>query len=510
MTREPLPTRSLRAFLAYCFGRGRAATAAQVARSEGRALQRLRQEPMWTSETPLFDTLLFSAGPARARTFSTAAVCAITAAACVAVIVAGLLVRTLAVRRSLVAVVEAGEGALSVSSDGRPRSAHTNEGIKFGDIVRSNGGTGGMLRLADGSHVEVRSHSELYLEHAEDGVRIRLNQGGIIVNAAKQHEGHLYVQTKDFVVSVVGTVFLVSAEDVGSRVAVLEGEVRVQRNGSDEKLRPGQQVTTSALPASPTLPEEIAWSRNAPSHLALLEQSAPTSTGRSGQSSATAEPRSAFVDSQALGQPPPVASVRQSRFVQVNNISIDAIVRDASGQPVVDLRKEDFKAFENDVEQTVETLSLERSGPTPFYLLSYRATSGAPPGRFRKIEIRVDRPGVRVQSRSGYYPSDPFSRGTYAEDEPDLVLPVVRERREPSYPAEGISRRIQGNVVIEAVVDVDGRVSRSRVMTALDKNTFGFDDEALNALTQWTFTPGELRGQKVPVLMQFVVTFRMR
>jgi outer membrane biosynthesis protein TonB len=62
---------------------------------------------------------------------------------------------------------------------------------------------------------------------------------------------------------------------------------------------------------------------------------------------------------------------------------------------------------------------------------------------------------------------------------------------------------------VEAVVDVDGRISRSRLLSALDRNTFGFDDQALNAVTQWTFTPGELRGQKVPVVMQFVVTFQL-
>jgi hypothetical protein len=35
-------------------------------------------------------------------------------------------------------------------------------------------------------------------------------------------------------------------------------------------------------------------------------------------------------------------------------------------------------------------------------------------------------------------------------------------------------------------------------------------DEALNAVSQWTFTSGELKGQKVPVLVRLVVTFRMR
>src|SRR5687767_9051430 len=68
---------------------------------------------------------------------------------------------------------------------------------RVGRAIRSNGGTGAVLVLADGSRVEMRSHTELSFERASDGVRIRLSRGGIIVNAATQRTGHLYVQTKD-------------------------------------------------------------------------------------------------------------------------------------------------------------------------------------------------------------------------------------------------------------------------------------------------------------------------
>ena len=119
--------------------------------------------------------------------------------------------------------------------------------IHAGEVVRTNGTTGAVVVLDDGSRVEMRSQSELRMERADDGVRIRLDTGGIIVNAAKQRAGHLYVQTKDMTVSVVGTVFLVNADEQGSRVAVIEGEVRVQQQGSTEKtLRPGEQAATNA------------------------------------------------------------------------------------------------------------------------------------------------------------------------------------------------------------------------------------------------------------------------
>ena len=208
----------------------------------------------------------------------------------------------------------------------------------------------------------------------------------------------------------------------------------------------------------------------------------------------------------------PVAQISaagsQSRFLQVDVVAVDTIVSDSAGQPVLDLRASDFKVFENSVEQTVESFALVKSNATPYYLLSYRSTTTAPAGSFRRIGVQVDRPGVRIESRAGYYAQDLFSRGAYAEDAADLVAPVVRERREPSYTSDAIRARIQGSVVVEAVVGVDGRVSRSRVVSSLDK-TFGLDDEALKAVSQWTFTPGELKGQRVPVLMRLVVAFRL-
>ena len=58
--------------------------------------------------------------------------------------------------------------------------------IQYGETVRSNDAAGTVLALPDGSRIEMRSQSELGLERADDGVRIRLNQGSVIVTAAKQ------------------------------------------------------------------------------------------------------------------------------------------------------------------------------------------------------------------------------------------------------------------------------------------------------------------------------------
>jgi uncharacterized protein (TIGR03435 family) len=145
--------------------------------------------------------------------------------------------------------------------------------VRVNETVRANGGAGAVLALVDGSSIEIRANSELAVERATDGIRIRLRSGAIIVNAATQRAGHLYVQTNDVTVSVVGTVFAVNADDEGSRVAVLEGEVRVQRGPTEQKLRPGEQLETNpSVPKAIPVREVIAWSRNAGTLLALLPQ----------------------------------------------------------------------------------------------------------------------------------------------------------------------------------------------------------------------------------------------
>src|SRR5262249_20932605 len=143
--------------------------------------------------------------------------------------------------------------------------------IELQEDVRTTN-IGGVLTLTDGSRVEIRSESELRLERADDGMRIRLSRGGVIVNAAKQRRSHLYVQQKDVTLSVRGTVFLVNAEEAGWRVAVIQGEVQVQQGSTSTKLLPGEQVTTNPLMSRHAVKEEISWSRHAVEHLALLEQ----------------------------------------------------------------------------------------------------------------------------------------------------------------------------------------------------------------------------------------------
>ncbi|HET9216385.1 MAG TPA: FecR domain-containing protein [Terriglobia bacterium] len=161
------------------------------------------------------------------------------------------------------AIVQMVDGGLFRVSGQDVQPVNAGQRIERGQTVRTGLDSGAMLELADGTRVEMASKSELALVRSRDGVKIKLARGNVIVAAAKQH-GHLYVETSDCNVSVVGTVFAVSTGLKGSRVAVIEGEVYVeQENGTEESLLPGEQTYTNPEMGAVTITEEIAWSRNA-------------------------------------------------------------------------------------------------------------------------------------------------------------------------------------------------------------------------------------------------------
>ena len=188
---------------------------------------------------------------------------AIRMAAAAAIVVAAVWSGTSFRDEGVYAVLEAAEGSLYRVTDGRRVPVHVGDRIAAQETIRSNDADGAVLALADGSHIEMRSMSELSWDHAADGLKIRLVAGSIIVSAAKQAGGQLYVQTRDMTASVTGTTSLVNAAADGSRVAAIEGEVGVREGTTERTLRPGQLVTTSASLATRPLAEEVAWSRNA-------------------------------------------------------------------------------------------------------------------------------------------------------------------------------------------------------------------------------------------------------
>lgn len=173
---------------------------------------------------------------------------------------------------SKMARIEAVEGTLYRVAGDSSRAIGTGETIDEGEEVRTAKGSTAMVRMADGSLIEMSERAGFSLDASRKGNTIQLERGRIIVKAAKQRNRHLYVATRDAEVSVVGTIFAVNSGTKGSRVSVVEGEVHVQQGKKDSVLHPGDQMTTHASVERVPVKNEVAWSRNAKQYDQLLAE----------------------------------------------------------------------------------------------------------------------------------------------------------------------------------------------------------------------------------------------
>jgi hypothetical protein len=142
--------------------------------------------------------------------------------------------------------------------------------IQNGDDLRTAKGSNAVVRLLDGSLVEMDERSDISVSRGWKGTTIHLDGGHIIVQAAKQRTGRLYVATDDGLVSVKGTIFSVNHGTKGSRVAVIEGVVRVAYGDRTSELRAGEEETSSASVSKVPIQDEIGWSKNSAKYLARL------------------------------------------------------------------------------------------------------------------------------------------------------------------------------------------------------------------------------------------------
>jgi periplasmic protein TonB len=76
----------------------------------------------------------------------------------------------------------------------------------------------------------------------------------------------------------------------------------------------------------------------------------------------------------------------------------------------------------------------------------------------------------------------------------------------PAYPALARVARVEGVVILEAVIDAHGRVESVRVLRSIAT----LDQAAVEAVRQWRFTPTLLNGEPVPIVMTVTVNFTLK
>ena len=88
----------------------------------------------------------------------------------------------------------------------------------------------------------------------------------------------------------------------------------------------------------------------------------------------------------------------------------------------------------------------------------------------------------------------------------NVLAPKKISGPDPVYTEVARRARIEGIVIIEAVIDRDGNVTEARVLKPL---ALGLSDAALDAVRKWKFRPGTMNGQPVAVYYNLTVTFRV-
>lgn len=89
------------------------------------------------------------------------------------------------------------------------------------------------------------------------------------------------------------------------------------------------------------------------------------------------------------------------------------------------------------------------------------------------------------------------------------MLPIAPRKTldvRPIYPDIARIARVEGTVVMEAVLDTSGRVTQLRVIESVPL----LDQAAIDAVRQWRYAPSVYGGHPVSVLMTITIRFRLQ
>jgi TonB family protein len=93
--------------------------------------------------------------------------------------------------------------------------------------------------------------------------------------------------------------------------------------------------------------------------------------------------------------------------------------------------------------------------------------------------------------------------------DPGVTLPKVISEVKPRYTPEAMQARIQGTLMMTAVVRTDGTPGDITITKSLD-TAYGLDKQAVDALSQWRFESGRKDGKPVPVRVTIEMRFWLR
>jgi protein TonB len=110
------------------------------------------------------------------------------------------------------------------------------------------------------------------------------------------------------------------------------------------------------------------------------------------------------------------------------------------------------------------------------------------------------------RGRNGGFGGDTYTDGMSGVTSPRLIKEI-----KPNYTADAVRGKVQGSVLLEAVVLPDGSVDSNRVRIVRSLDTIsGLDQQAVLAVKGWQFRPGTFDGKPVAVRVHVELTFTLR
>ena len=101
----------------------------------------------------------------------------------------------------------------------------------------------------------------------------------------------------------------------------------------------------------------------------------------------------------------------------------------------------------------------------------------------------------------------PQNQTVHKVSEKGVTAPKVLHKIEPAYTKQAKDAKIEGTVVLNVEVHPDGRAHNMRVERSLDP---GLDQNALESVEQWRFSPAKKNGEPVAVAATIEINFRLR
>ena len=89
-----------------------------------------------------------------------------------------------------------------------------------------------------------------------------------------------------------------------------------------------------------------------------------------------------------------------------------------------------------------------------------------------------------------------------------VTMPQILQQTTPSYTDDAIKSKVQGVIILQAVIRKDGTVDSFKVLRGLG---YGLEEKAIQEIAaNWRFRPGTLKGRPVDVLATIEVQFNLR